>query len=203
MIAISQDTQLLAMEENSQSNTHASFVQVAIEKVMSNAHIKMDAIDAVVVTLGPGSYTGLRVGLASAKGIAYAINKPLIGISTLALLAQHAYSNPNVIQHQNSIQLFCMIDAKRMEVFGAVYKADAKVIVPEQAIVLDSNYLKSLLQNGPVICIGNGATKTKTLLTDPHLYFLEEPFDIQDFIQLALIKWEERQFEDIAYSRPS
>ncbi len=203
IIALSKDAHLLALEENSQSNTHASFVQVAIEKAMVHAHIKMDAIDAVVVTLGPGSYTGLRVGLASAKGIAYAINKPLIGISTLALLAQHASTHPNVKQHQNNIQLFSMIDAKRMEVFGAVYKADKTIVVPEQAIILDTNYLESLLHNGPVICIGNGATKTKALKTDPALYFLEEPYDIQDFMQLAQIKWEQKQFEDIAYSRPS
>jgi len=203
IIGLSKDSNVLALEENSQSNTHASFVQVAIEKAMATANLSMDAIDAVVVTMGPGSYTGLRVGLSSAKGIAYAINKPLIGISTLALLAQHASAHPAVVEHQNNIQLFSMIDAKRMEVFGAVYKADKTEIVSEQAIVLDVDYIENLLQNGPVICIGNGATKTKELHNHPNLFFLEESFDIKDFIQLAQIKWDQKAFEDIAYSRPS
>ena len=203
MIGMSKDQQLLALAQNHQANTHASFVQVAIDNLLHKTGIRINEIDAVAVTMGPGSYTGLRVGLSSAKGIAYAINKPLIGISTLALLAQEASNHSAFAQYKEEIQLFSMIDAKRMEVFGAVYHSNGTVIVPEQAIILDENYLMSLLKNGPVLCIGNGATKTKQLLNHPQLFYLEASYQINAFMHLVQIKWENQIFEDIAYSKPA
>jgi tRNA threonylcarbamoyladenosine biosynthesis protein TsaB len=203
IVALSEDSNLLAMETNEQSNTHASFVQVAIESIVAKANIKMQSIDAVVVTMGPGSYTGLRVGLATAKGIAYALNKPLIGLSTLALLAKHASTHPFVEAHKNKLQIFSMIDAKRMEVFGGIYKTDETIVLPEQAIVLDTAYLEKLLVNGPVLCVGNGATKTATLLTHNQLAFLPSSYSMEDFISLGVRKWDHKSFEDLAYSSPA
>jgi tRNA threonylcarbamoyladenosine biosynthesis protein TsaB len=202
IVAISNNEQLLASAENTQSNTHASFVQVAIEEVAKTAGIQLQEIDAVVVTMGPGSYTGLRVGLSSAKGIAYALQKPLIGLSTLALLAEHAIQNAPIASVPN-LQLFSMIDAKRMEVFGAIYKTDRSIIVAEQAIILSEDYLKSMLAKGPLLCVGNGASKTKALLTDPDLYFLETSYTTKDLINLAQSAWSNKQFEDLAYSKPA
>lgn len=203
MVGLSNDAQLLALEENTQSNTHASFVQVSIEKILNTAAIKIQAIDAVVVTMGPGSYTGLRVGLASAKGIAYALNKPLIGISTLALLAHQAVKSQICIDHAIDMQIFSMIDAKRMEVFGALYNTNLEVIIPEQAIILDEIYIENILAKGPLVCIGNGVTKTKTLVKHSNLFFIDENYTIDNFIQLALLKLNNKQFENIAYSSPS
>ena len=203
MIGITKDNQLLALEQNSQANTHASFVQVAIAAILSKSGITIHQIDAVAVTMGPGSYTGLRVGLSSAKGIAYAIGKPLIGISTLALLAQQASTHPVVIQQRDIIQIFCMIDAKRMEVFGAIYKADNSIIIPEQSIILDIDYFNSLLKNGPVLCVGNGAIKSRTITDQSEIYFMEASYEMEAFIQLAKIKWNNKDFEDIAYSKPA
>lgn len=203
LIGISKDNQLLALKHNNQANTHASFVQTAIEDVLKKTNISIIDIDAVAVTMGPGSYTGLRVGLSSAKGIAYAINKPLIGISTLKLLAQEAIKHPVVIENRDRIQIFCMIDAKRMEVFGSIVKSDNSIIVPEQSILLDPSYFDRLLQNGPVICVGNGATKSKEILNHPHLYFMEQSYGIEAFMELVQLKWEKGEFEDIAYSKPA
>ncbi len=203
LIGLSKDNQLLALAENSQSNTHANFVQVAIANVLAKSGLDMNQIDAVTVTMGPGSYTGLRVGLSSAKGIAYAISKPLIGISTLALLAHHASQHPVVIQNKDAIQIFCMIDARRMEVFGAIFKADNTVIVPEKSILLDAEYFNKLLLNGPILCVGNGAKKSKEIANHPNLYFMEESYEIDSFIQLATIKMENLDFEDIAYCKPA
>ena len=203
MVGLSNDAQLLALEENTQSNTHASFVQVSIEKILNTAAIKIQAIDAVLVTMGPGSYTGLRVGLASAKGIAYALNKPLIGISTLALLAHQAVKSQICIDHAIDMQIFSMIDAKRMEVFGALYNTNLEVIIPEQAIILDEIYIENILTKGPLVCIGNGVTKTKTLVKHSNLFFIDENYTIDNFIQLALLKLNNKQFENIAYSSPS
>ena len=203
LIGVSKDNQLLALAENSQSNTHANFVQVAIADVLAKSGLDIQQVDAVAVTMGPGSYTGLRVGLSSAKGIAYAIGKPLIGISTLALLAHHASQHPMVTANINSIQIFCMIDARRMEVFGAIYKADNTIIVPEQSIVLDTAYFDNLLLNGPVLCAGNGAIKSKEIANHPNLHFMESSYTIDAFIQLAGSKMGNLEFEDIAYSKPA
>ena len=202
IVAISNNGQLLASQENMQSNTHASFVQVAIEEIANKAGIKLKEIDAVVVTMGPGSYTGLRVGLSSAKGIAYALDKPLIGLSTLSLLAKHASENKQIINHPDT-QIFSMIDAKRMEVFGAIYKLDNTVILNEQPIILTEELLRELLKNGPVICVGNGATKTKELLTHPSLFFIQESYNIHDIMHLGQQSWEKSAFQDLAYSKPA
>ncbi len=203
MVGISQNKELLAMEQNEVPNTHASFVQVAIEKVVANAQVKLSEIDAVVVTMGPGSYTGLRVGLASAKGIAYAMGKPLIGISTLALLSNVAKSAPPFEEQPKNLQIFPMIDARRMEVFGAIFNKQQHYILPEQAIVLDKQYIETLLLQGPILCVGSGVEKTKTLLQHPQLFFTETVYSLKDCVELATDKWNEKQFENIAYSSPA
>lgn len=202
-IAISKDHTLLALANNEQSNTHANFVQVAIENVLATAQITLAAIDAIVVTMGPGSYTGLRVGLASAKGIAYALNKPLIGLSTLALLAEHANNHTIAKRIPGNYQIFSMIDARRMEVFGAVYDPHLNPTMAEQAIVLDTPILENLLNQGSLICIGNGAPKTLELISSPLLHHITERYEIKDMIKLACTKWERTDFENTAYSSPA
>lgn len=202
-VAISNDHHVLALEVNTTANTHAAFVQPAIEKILQSTGISIQNIDAVVVTMGPGSYTGLRVGLASAKGVAYTIDKPLIGISTLTLLAKHALSNMKIIHQNAATQIFSMIDARRMEVFGAIYKPDLTVLQAEQAIVLDETLLRQLLENGPVVCIGSGAAKTRELIAAGDLHCFDDQYNMADFTHLALEKWAKKDFEDIAYSRPS
>ena len=203
MVAISKDHQVLALETNEQSNTHASFVQVAIDTILKKVNTPIQAMDAVVVTLGPGSYTGLRVGLSSAKGIAYAINKPLIGISTLALLANHVIVHHKEKLSVKDVQIFSMIDAKRMEVFGAIYSKDLSVILPEQAIILDTMFMSGIIDKGPMVCIGSGANKTSILFSNDLVYYLDEQYDIHDFEMLADEKWSKKEFIDTAYASPS
>jgi tRNA threonylcarbamoyladenosine biosynthesis protein TsaB len=202
-IAISKDATLLALANNEQSNTHANFVQVAIENLLATAQLTLASIDAIVVTMGPGSYTGLRVGLASAKGIAYALNRPLIGLSTLALLAEHAKNHDIVKSMTGNYQIFSMIDARRMEVFGAIYDPNLNPTMTEQAIVLDTPFLESLLKKGSLVCIGNGAPKTRELISSPLLHLITDPYDITDMIKLAFTKWEQSAFENTAYSSPA
>jgi tRNA threonylcarbamoyladenosine biosynthesis protein TsaB len=202
-IAISEDHTLLALANNEQANTHANFVQVAIENVLASAQIQLTSIDAIVVTMGPGSYTGLRVGLASAKGIAYALNKPLIGLSTLALLAEHANNHDIATTMTGHYQIFSMIDARRMEVFGAVYDSNLNPTLAEQAIVLDALFLESLLNQGSLVCIGNGTTKTRELVSSPLLHLITDRYEIKDMIKLAYTIWEKGDFENTAYSSPA
>lgn len=202
-IALSKDQTLLTMANNEQATSHANFVQVAIDQVLQEAQMKLSAIDAIVVTMGPGSYTGLRVGLASAKGIAYALDKPLIGLSTLALLAEQARQHETVKNIKAPYHVFSMIDARRMEVFGAVYDHGFNEIIPEQAIVLETPFLENLLAKGPLVCIGNGASKTLELTQSTNLYLIPTGYAVTDMIQLAMAKWEQGSFESTAYSSPA
>jgi tRNA threonylcarbamoyladenosine biosynthesis protein TsaB len=203
MVAISQNGVLLAIQENEVFQTHASFLQVAIQTLVAETDTPLNSIDAIAVTMGPGSYTGLRVGLSSAKGIAYALNKPMIGLSTLALLANAASKQAWFIEKKEQVQVFAMIDAKRMEVFGALYDSKLNCLLAEQAIVIDSNYLASLIEKLPTLCIGSATTKAKVLLEDPAIVFLEQSYNMLDCIQLAETAFTKGEFIDTAYSSPS
>jgi tRNA threonylcarbamoyladenosine biosynthesis protein TsaB len=203
MVAISQNGVLLAIQENEVFQTHASFLQVAIQTLVAETTIPLNNIDAIAVTMGPGSYTGLRVGLSSAKGIAYALNKPMIGLSTLALLANAASKQAWFIEKKEQVQIFAMIDAKRMEVFGAIYDNELNTSLPEQALEINADYLSSLITKHPTLCIGSAATKAKVLLEDPAIVFLEQSYNILDNIQLAETAFTRGLFENTAYSSPS
>jgi len=203
MVAISQNGVLKAIQENEVFQTHASFLQVAIQTLVTETAIPLNSIDAIAVTMGPGSYTGLRVGLSSAKGIAYALNKPIIGLSTLTLLANAASKHAWFIEKKEQVQIFAMIDAKRMEVFGAIYDSQLNCQLAEQAIVIDSNYLASLVEKHPTICIGSAAAKAKALLNNADIVFVEQSYNILDSIQLADAAFTKGEFADTAYSSPS
>ena len=201
IVALSKDGKMVAELTNKETHSHASFIQVAIANVLAEQQMTISALDAIAVTLGPGSYTGLRVGLATAKGIAYSLQKPLIGLSTLSALATAAIQlAPNTTQPP--FQIFAMIDARRMEVFGAVYDSSCKTILQEQAMVLDQAKWNSLIHQ-PTLCIGNGLAKTKDF-TAPHLViYLEGHYTSQVLLDMALTKLNDAQFEDLAYVGPN
>jgi tRNA threonylcarbamoyladenosine biosynthesis protein TsaB len=203
MIAFTKNGVVLASKENTTPNIHAAFVQASIQELLTTVNCALSAIDAVVVTMGPGSYTGLRVGLSSAKGIAYALQKPLIGLSTLALLANAASKSALYKSLGDQVQLFTMIDAKRMEVFGALFNQALEITLPEQAILLEESFIEKMVQDGPLLCIGNGATKVKELTTHPDVYISDLSYNIMDFIELAESKFSKKSFEDLAYSSPA
>jgi len=201
LIALSKDGKIICELTNKETHSHASFIQLAIEKLLQDQQMKISELDAIAVTLGPGSYTGLRVGLATAKGIAYALQKPLIGLSTLSALASAAIdlaSNSTVPPYQ----IFSMIDARRMEVFGAIYDASLKPIVQEQAMVLDQTKWDSLIMQS-TICIGNGHFKTKDFNSSYQVSYLDGSYTSQVLANLAMAKWASREFEDLAYVGPN
>ena len=201
IVALGKDGKIIGELTNKETHSHASFIQVAIDTVLERQQIAIKELDAIVVTLGPGSYTGLRVGLATAKGIAYALQKPLIGLSTLGALGAAAVKlSPTTIDQ--STQVFAMIDARRMEVFGAIYDPSCNPILQEQAIVLDQAKWNSLIHQ-PTLCIGNGLAKTKGF-TAPHpVSYLEGHYTSQVLLDMAMTKLNAAQFEDIAYVGPN
>ena len=201
IVALSKDGKITCELTNKETHSHASFIQVAIEKLIQDQDMKISELDAIAVTLGPGSYTGLRVGLATAKGIAYALQKPLIGLSTLSALAAAAIqlASKSIVP---PYQIFSMIDARRMEVFGAVYDASLSPILPEQALVLDQTKWDSLIPQ-PTICIGNGHLKTKDFTSTVEVTYLDGNYTSQVLLDLAMAKWTEGQFENLAYVGPN
>jgi len=212
IIGISQDLHVIATKQNSISTTHGEFVQAGVDELCKDAGIQLNNIDAIAVTLGPGSYTGLRVGLASAKGLAFALDKPLIGLSTLTLLAKaamgHIIETKNALVNEKNLQVFSMIDARRMEIFGAIYDSSLNYLAPEKAFILDEALLLALLNNGPLICIGSGVAKTKILTQNTDFQnnlpqFLDGSYSIQTMVDLAMIQLEAKHFEDLAYCSPA
>lgn len=201
IVALSKDGKIIAELSNKEAHSHASFIQVAIANVLEAQKMAMTELDAIVVTLGPGSYTGLRVGLATAKGIAYTLQKPLIGLSTL-----HALATAAIQLAAKSItgpcHIFSMIDARRMEVFGAIYDASCNPILQEQAIVLDQSKWNDLISQ-PTICIGNGHVKTKEFSSTFDVTYIEDNYTSQTLLGMAMVKWEAGKFEDLAYVGPN
>ena len=201
IVALGKDGKIIGELTNKETHSHASFIQVAIATILEGHQMAMTELDAIVVTLGPGSYTGLRVGLATAKGIAYTLQKPLIGLSTLSALAKAAIQlAPNPIAPP--FQIFAMIDARRMEVFGSIYDASYNPIVPEQAMVLDQSKWDGLIGQ-PTVCIGNGHVKTKDFTSTHHITYLDGSYTSQVLLDLAMVKWTAGQFEDLAYVGPN
>jgi tRNA threonylcarbamoyladenosine biosynthesis protein TsaB len=201
MIGLSIQDQIIAQVTNQASQQHASFVQTSIESICKEHSFVLNQLDGIVVTLGPGSYTGMRVGLASAKGIAYALDKPLIGLSSLALIAKAA--NKKIVQSGSNYSLFSMIDARRMEIFGAIYDANEQALTEEQAIVLDIPYLTALAKKGTIYCAGSGASKIAQLIEDEQIQILDSQYSVGVMLEMAMIKWEKQDFEDLAYVGPT
>ncbi|HSN60633.1 MAG TPA: tRNA (adenosine(37)-N6)-threonylcarbamoyltransferase complex dimerization subunit type 1 TsaB, partial [Ferruginibacter sp.] len=187
--------------QNEEQNEHASFLQPAINKLLTEQQILLKNIDAVAVVNGPGSYTGLRVGLASAKGICFALNKPLITIGSLPLMAKAAIKSYE--RDNNSIPLLCpMIDARRMEVFTAIYNSSLTEIFPAQALILNhDSFVATLLQN-KVLFFGNGAFKFKTLTNHSNALFSGIYNSYEALCEAAYLKFTQKEFTDLAYSEP-
>jgi tRNA threonylcarbamoyladenosine biosynthesis protein TsaB len=201
LIGLSFDNKIIAEVKNTETQNHAGFVQTTIQAICKDHAFDLSQLDGIVVTLGPGSYTGMRVGLASAKGIAYALDKPLIGLSSLALLAKAG--KKQITNTGVSYKLFCMIDARRMEVFGAIYDQDENALTSEEAIILNKDYLLDLSKESTLYCIGSGAAKASQLVEDMHLQLLDKPYGVEEMVQLGLKKWHSSQFEDLAYVGPT
>eukprot|EP01035_Chromulina_nebulosa_P008319 gene8319-11275_t len=163
LVTLAKDGVSLASLMDDQPMQHASFLQPAIKKLMADAGYKLSELDVVAVSNGPGSYTGLRVGLASAKGLCHALNKPLITLNTLQVMAKTAIEqnaeNPSFkpLDSGSSVVYCPMIDARRMEVFFALYDGDAKEVLAPSAAIVAEDFLREKLNSMSILFFGNGA----------------------------------------------
>jgi tRNA threonylcarbamoyladenosine biosynthesis protein TsaB len=198
LVCLSQNDVVLDALPNTNQKDHASFLQVAIKELCIKNNIELKNIDAVAVTAGPGSYTGLRVGLASAKGICFALQKPLLLINTLKAIAFSTLQSSTLIEKNPTAVICPMIDARRMEVFTAIYDQQLQEIIAPCAIILDENSFAELLPQQPIIFTGNGAKKINvvkrhfnifttncTILTTAISYLANQLYVNQDFTNLA------------------
>lgn len=199
-IALSKDDELLAIEELGGEYSHAENVTNFIEKVVKKANIRFNDIDAIAVSKGPGSYTGLRIGVSSAKGLCYALDKPLIAIDTLQAMALRMAK-----QTTDKSLLFCpMIDARRMEVYTAIYNSNNELIEPISAKIIDETSFSKFLSKQKILFFGDGAEKCKTVFNQHNNALFDDnllPSAIE-INELALKKFNNNQLEDVAYFEP-
>lgn len=177
---------------SSEKNAHSTELTVLIEKLLQEHHISYNELNAIAYSSGPGSYTGLRIGLSVAKGICYGTTIPLISIPTL----KH-WTNIN----QNASKYIAMMDARRNEIFMAVYDSSKNEIIPPTSILIDQYNWNELIDSNTII-IGNGISKTKSFISDLSPIYIEEPVSAETMISLANEKWTNKEFADLAYETP-
>ncbi|MGE0561609.1 MAG: tRNA (adenosine(37)-N6)-threonylcarbamoyltransferase complex dimerization subunit type 1 TsaB [Flavobacteriales bacterium] len=200
-VAISRNGVLLAMKEVGGEYSHSENLNHFIELVCKEAKIQLNEIDAVAVSKGPGSYTGLRIGVSSAKGLCYGLEKPLIAVDTLKVLTLPVI-NSNSLEEET---LFCpMIDARRMEVYTALYNSKLEMVESISAKIIDEYSFADILEKQKTVFFGDGAEKCKALLSEyKNAVFINDIEPSAKYVnQLALEKLNKQQFEDVAYFEP-
>lgn len=197
-VSIARDGRVIGFTENRLVNEHASFLQPAIKSLLKDAGVILQDMDAIAVVNGPGSYTGLRVGLASAKGLCFALDKPLITIGTLPAMAHAA------IQEKGDATIFYapMIDARRMEVFTAVYDGAGNERLPPCSKILQNDSYVDLFLLSRILFFGSGAEKWEKICQHPNALFSTGYGIIQSVAQLSFEAYSSQRFTDLAYSEP-
>lgn len=191
-VAFSKGNSIIDCITNPQPKDHGSFLQPAIQKLMQTCNFTGNQLDAIVVAEGPGSYTGLRVAMASAKGLAFAWGKPLITVSTLGLMTQAA-----IRQNANFNYWIPMIDARRMEVFTAVFDATGHEVLSSNALILNESSYIEWLQRGSCCFFGSGSSKWKSICKHKNAAFIDVSFNAGDMLNIALYKWEKKLFSKL------
>lgn len=196
-ICLAGDGKILYEATNDSQKDHAAWLQPAIEKMMKEAGVRLQELDAVAVSAGPGSYTGLRVGMATAKGLCYALNKPLIRLDTLYLMAMTARRVVDLDMY------YCpMIDARRMEVYTALYDSSLEELMAPCAMILEAGSFDNWMTNTEICFFGNGAAKFKDLLKSRKVHFVEIKVNATDAAVLATEMFQSGSFSDLAYAEP-
>lgn len=201
-VALGRDGQLVDVMEVNDGYSHAENLAVFVDEILKKNQFKVSDLDAIAISEGPGSYTGLRIGVSLAKGLCYGGNVPLIAINTLQQMCMH----PDVVKELNYRKdgLLCpMLDARRMEVYTAVYDVGLKAVLEPTNKILDETSYQEFLSAEPVIFFGNGSDKFKEISTNPSAYFVADVFpSATQMIGLSEMKFQQNQFEDVAYFEP-
>lgn len=200
-VCLSYQGNIIATKELFDANSHATHLTVFIQDLFNELDdYALKDIDALAVSSGPGSYTGLRIGVSVAKGICYALKKPLIAIPSLEALAYAAADSPLLKEGT----LICpMIDARRMEVYTALYDHDIKIQKDISAEIIDEHSFQEELDKHPIIFLGDGAAKCKDTIGHEQAVFLDDKAPLaSNMVAVALEKFRNNEFEDVAYFEP-
>jgi len=197
-VALSENGSVIALrEDNSPGYSHAERLHVFIEEVLEEAKLKKSQLDAIAVSKGPGSYTGLRIGVSAAKGLCFALDKPLISIATLHSLATKVSSNSPIDY------IVPMLDARRMEAYTMVFDTNFNEVRSIKAEILDASSFDSLLRDGKVMFIGNAVEKFQKVCEHTQAVFRSHELpSAQQMGVIAEAKYKKSDFEDVAYFEP-
>lgn len=193
-VALADGAQILASRINETPRQQSSMLAPYIQDVLAACGMTAGRLDAVAVSEGPGSYTGLRVGVSTAKGICFGAGKPLLGIDTLQILAMQAESRFD--------RIIAMIDARRMEVYAAPFDAGGHKLGETRAVILDENSYREELEAGTVLFIGTGVEKFQRICPHPNAIFRECPPLATAMVRPALSALQKKEFKDVAYFEP-
>ncbi len=182
-------------EENNQKYSHAEKLHVFIDEVLKEAKVDKNGLDAIAVSKGPGSYTGLRIGISAVKGLCFALDIPLISTLTLEILAQQVKNE--------DCYIISLLDARRMEVYSAVFNSEKKQIRETKAEILEENLFEDFLKVRKTIFIGDGASKFGVICNHENAVFINDAFpSSKDMATLAEAKYKISDTEDVAYFEP-
>lgn len=198
--ALTEGETLLFEQHSLEGPSHASLLGVYVEKALRWAEAQGRRIEAVAVSCGPGSYTGLRIGVSVAKGLCFGAGIPLISVPTLELLADTAIRR---MKGATDYRYCAMMDARRMEVYAALFEAPLRMIREAKAEIVDAHTYADQLSVGKVCFFGDGAAKCQSVITDSHALFLPEVYPLaSEMASLSARAFAEGHFEDVAYFEP-
>jgi tRNA threonylcarbamoyladenosine biosynthesis protein TsaB len=198
-VSVSHNGELAALKELDNGYTHAENLHLFIGSILKDLNLKPSDLSAIAVSKGPGSYTGLRIGVSAAKGMAYALNIPLLSVDTLQIMAAAAK-----IVKPDAAFYCAMIDARRMEVYTSIYDHELNPQQETEALILDESSVQKFKHYRGICFFGNGMSKSKTLLQEPgNVNFVDDIVpSAKNMCALSFRKFNERQFEDTAYFEP-
>lgn len=197
-VALHQDGKLISVCESEESGAHAEQLIRLIESALNSQQLSIHNLDAIAVSEGPGSYTGLRIGVSTAKGLAFAKDLKLIGVSTLKALA---FGAKQICKNYELI--VAMLDARRMEVYREIYDSQLNVLGQLEAEILNQNSFQEVLQKGEVCFVGDAVGKASEIITHPNARFLQVSVSASLIGQIAFQKYNNLEFEDLAYFVPN
>lgn len=199
-VSISYNGTLVAIKESSTANSHSEMLATFIDEIIKEAKLSLKDLDAIAVSMGPGSYTGLRIGVSSAKGLCYSLEKPLIAVSTLQSMA---YGMAKLIDIKSGL-LCPMIDARRMEVYASLFNKKNEEVREIKAEIIDDNSFNEYLNSNTVYFAGDGAEKCKeTLSIFQNAKFIDDfVISSKDMIEIATSKFSTKDFVNLAYFEP-
>jgi len=202
-VALARYGEVLGFKEINARNIHAEVITLYIDELLNNSGIQYNDLDAIAISSGPGSYTGLRIGVSTAKGLCFALDKPLIAIETLEAMVFGVINNPGFFEDSNTL-LCPMIDARRMEVYTALFDSEGIRVRETAADIIDENSFTDYLKDKKIIFFGDGAEKCKSVLGhNPNARFLDDFVNSATYLtQKAAQKFADGAFEDVAYYEP-